>query len=64
MAEHSCETCGFRARYDNNPKSFWGRLWKWHTKWCPGWKGYMASLPDEERKGLAEKYDMKKYKVK
>ena len=36
---------------DNNPKSFLGRIWRWHTTWCPGWKAYMKSLPDEERMG-------------
>jgi len=61
MAEHNCESCGFRARYDKNPRSLLGRLWRWHAGWCPGWKSYMKSLPDEERTGLAEKYGMKKY---
>ena len=62
MAEHNCENCNFRAKYDNNFKSFLGRLWKWHIGWCPGWKRYMKSLPDDERVTLAEKYDLKKYK--
>ena len=62
MANHNCEKCGFRAKYDKNSKSFLGRLWKWHINWCPGWKGYITSLPDDERTALAEKYDLKKYK--
>ena len=62
MAEHSCENCNFRARYDNDPKSLLGRIWRWHANWCPGWKTYMKSLPDEERLVLADKYNMKKYK--
>jgi hypothetical protein len=62
MAGHSCENCSFRARYDNDPKSFLGRIWRWHANWCPGWKAYMKSLPDERRIGLADKYNMKKYK--
>jgi hypothetical protein len=45
-----CETCSFRARYDRNPRSILGRIWKWHIRWCPGWKGYIKSLADEERK--------------
>jgi len=28
MADHNCEDCGFRAKYDNNPKSLLGRLWR------------------------------------
>lgn len=61
MAESGCATCTFRAKYDSKPKSFLGRLWRWHAGWCPGWKGYMTSLPDEDRQQLAEKYSMKKY---
>jgi hypothetical protein len=34
-----------------------GRLWRWHTNFCPGWKAYMKSLPDEEKKALTEKYN-------
>jgi hypothetical protein len=61
MAEPGCEKCGFRARYDKNPKSFLGRLWRWHANWCPGWKKYMQSLPSDERSKLAKKYNQKKY---
>jgi hypothetical protein len=63
MAESNCATCSFRAKYDNNPRSLLGRIWRWHANWCPGWKGYMKSLSPEERSSLADKYDMKKYKV-
>lgn len=61
MASHNCESCKFRARHDNNPKSLLGRIWRWHASWCPGWKSYMKSLADEDRRRLAEKYGMKKY---
>ena len=63
MADQNCEDCSFRAKYDNNPKSFLGRLWRWHAKWCPGWKKYMMSLSKDERVRLAEKYNLKKYKT-
>ena len=62
MAEHNCGTCGFRAKYDNNPKSILGRIRRWHAGWCPGWKSYITSLPEDERFTLAEKYDINKYK--
>lgn len=62
MAKHNCEKCGFRAIYDKNSKSFLGGIWKWHIGFCPGWKRYILSLPDDERIQLAEKYDLKKYK--
>ncbi len=61
MAKSNCEKCGFRKKYDDNPKSFLGRIWRWHAGWCPGWNGYMKSLDDETRKPLAEKYGFKKY---
>ena len=58
----ACESCSLRAKYDKNPRSLLGRLWKWHVNWCPGWKSYMKSLPDQERIELAEKYDLNKFK--
>jgi hypothetical protein len=61
MAESNCGACAFRAKYDEKPKSFLGRLWRWHANWCPGWKAYMTDLPEDERKTIAEKYNMKKY---
>lgn len=61
MAESGCADCGFRAKYDNKPKSILGRLWRWHAGWCPGWKEYMKSLPDEERIALAKQYNIPKY---
>jgi hypothetical protein len=51
-----CEACSFRARYDRNPRSILGRVWKWHTRWCPGWKAYLKSLGDEEREKVLERY--------
>jgi len=51
-----------RLRAEEKPKSLMARFWKWHTNWCPGWKAYITSLPDAERKRLAEKYNLKKYK--
>jgi hypothetical protein len=62
MAEPWCKTCLMRAQYDKNPQSLLGRLWRWHAGWCPGWKSYMKSLPDQERLELAEKYDLAKFK--
>ena len=52
----NCEKCKFRARYDHNPRSFLGRIWKWHIGWCPGWKAYLKSLPDEARQDLMRRY--------
>ena len=54
----NCANCKMRAKYDTNPKSFGGRFWRWHINWCPGWKKYMASLDDVERKIITEKYNI------
>ena len=61
MAEHNCEDCKFRAKYDNNPKSLLGRIWHWHAGWCPGWKRYITSRSDDERIKLAGEYNFPKY---
>ncbi len=52
----NCENCKFRARYDRNPRSILGRIWKWHIGWCPGWRSYIKSLPDDERERTLAKY--------
>ncbi len=55
----SCEDCSFRAKYDKNPKSFLGRLWRWHTGFCPGWKSYFKGLPEEKKQELTKQYNLK-----
>jgi len=62
MAEPSCANCKLRAKYDSNPKSLLGRIWRWHAGWCPGFRGYMKSLPENERRSQAEKYNLPRYK--
>jgi hypothetical protein len=62
MAMPMCETCWFRSRYDRDAESLVGRFWRWHANWCPGWKAYMKSLPEDERKRLAEHYNLNKFK--
>ena len=39
-----CETCTWRAYAERKPETFLARLWRWHTKWCPGWKAYQREL--------------------
>jgi len=39
-----CAECKMRLKAEQNPRAFLSRLWKWHTKWCPGWKAYQAEL--------------------
>ncbi len=61
MAEPGCANCSFRSKYDASPRSFLGRLWRWHINFCPGWKGYFTSLPQEEKTRLAGELGFKKY---
>ena len=61
MPKHHCPECGLRARYDRNPRSLIGRLWRWHINFCPGWKAYLKSLPPEERSRLEEKYSLARF---
>ena len=62
MANHPCASCKLRAKYDRNPRSLVGRLWHWHAGWCPGFRSYMSSLPEAERREQAEKYSLSKYR--
>lgn len=59
MEKSNCADCAFRAKYDNNPKSFLGRLWRWHANWCPGWKAYMTSLSEDDKNKILDQYHMK-----
>jgi hypothetical protein len=56
MKQYKCENCSFRKKYDNNRTSLIGKLWKWHTGWCPGWKDYINSLPEDKKNELLLKY--------
>lgn len=60
MAQHNCGNCPIRAKYDKDPKSLIGRFWRWHINFCPGWKGYIKSLDEEEKQFLINKYQLKK----
>ncbi len=58
---YPCETCPMRAKYDQNPKSLGGRIWRWHINFCPGFKAYFTHQDEETQKMLREKYNFKKY---
>ena len=55
-----CENCKMRAYYDNKPQSLIGRFWKFHIKFCPGWKMYLKSLPEDKRQEMFRKYGPRK----
>jgi hypothetical protein len=61
MAEQKCANCTWRAKYDAKPKSFLGRLWRWHINFCPGWKSYFTALSPEEKSKVAGQYKFSKY---
>lgn len=56
----NCTDCPMRAKYEKNPKSFIGRFWRWHIKFCPGWKKYFNALSADEQEGLKKKYHFNK----
>jgi hypothetical protein len=60
MAMSNCGSCRFRAKYDSNPQSLLGRLWRWHANWCPGWKAYIKSLPEDEKARILDRYGFRK----
>ena len=61
MATYKCESCPLRKKYEEKPKSFAGRFWRWHINFCPGWKAYFTQLPEAEQQALREKYSFTKY---
>ena len=64
MAEYKCNNCPMRAKFEQSPKSFVGRFWRWHINFCPGWKAYFLSLPAEEQQVLRQQYQFTKYQNK
>jgi hypothetical protein len=44
----SCANCALRKKAEANPGKFLSRLWRWHTKWCPGWKAYQKALSETQ----------------
>jgi len=33
-----------RLKAEKNPNCIMAKIWRWHTKWCPGWKAYQREL--------------------
>jgi hypothetical protein len=38
-----CDKCKFRQLAQKSGSSLLGRLWVWHTSFCPGWKRYVKA---------------------
>ena len=58
MDKYPCENCKLRARYDRNPRSLLGRLWRWHISFCPGFKAFFTHQDEETKTELREKYNL------
>lgn len=61
MTESECKNCGLRKKYEENPKSIVGRVWRWHINFCPGWKKYYLSLSKEKQFELSRRYNFNKF---
>ncbi len=58
--QHHCENCPIRTKYDQSPRSFIGRFWRWHINFCPGWKKYFTSLDENTKNQLRTRYSLTK----
>ena len=47
-ATHPCEDCQLRKQAEQNPNTWKARLWRWHTKICPGWRSYQRFLAKQQ----------------
>ena len=47
-------TCKWRETSEKNPKAFMARLWRFHTKFCPGWKAYQKELAEQPQQKTGE----------
>jgi len=63
MADPKCAHCFWRAKFDRNPKSLLSRIWRWHINWCPGWKAFLISLPEDNQAEIRAKYKQSLKKV-
>ena len=46
--EMRCASCDIRQRAEANPNAIMARVWKWHTRWCPGWRAYQNALAEAD----------------
>lgn len=37
-----------RRRAEAKPTSLLAKVWRWHTKWFPGWKAYQRELAEQQ----------------
>jgi len=60
----ACDGCRLCRYARNNPETLFGRLMRWHGKWCPAWKAQQEierdRLEDAKRKRKFRKETRKK----
>ncbi|MFC1994463.1 hypothetical protein ACFLVI_04270 [Chloroflexota bacterium] len=49
-----CEACRMRLRAERKPNSIISKIWRWHIKWCPGWKSYQRELAANKDSSASE----------
>jgi len=47
MSVPHCQQCSWHKYAERKPQSLLARLWRWHTRWCPGWKAYQKWLAEQ-----------------
>ncbi len=47
----NCANCKMRLAAERNPRSIKAIIWRWHTRWCPGWKAYQKELASGQNGG-------------
>ena len=45
--ESKCADCALRKKAEAKPNTLMARLWRWHTRWCPGWKAYQREFNEQ-----------------
>ena len=45
--QSKCTDCPMRRKAEAEPDRLMSRIWRWHTKWCPGWNAYQQELKQQ-----------------
>jgi hypothetical protein len=51
MKWHVCGKCPIGSYARRKPDSLIARFWRWHTRWCPGWRAYQKALQATDAPG-------------
>lgn len=42
-----CANCKVCRYGQEKPDTLIGKLWRWHSRWCPFWKAYQRELAEQ-----------------